>query len=97
MIDTHCPNCDANIEEQYQNAGGITMPGIVILPTPTPYKHFIPTPTPFVSVVATPSAPAELGVIGVMPERPSVDWMSIFLLAAGCVVAALAQLRRKMR
>ena len=71
------------------------MPETIILPTPTPYKHFIPTPTPFVSVIATPDAPASLGIVEPAPVK-QFDWILAFFIIVSSVVAGCIQIRRKI-
>lgn len=70
----------------------------VILPTPTPYKHFIPTPTPFVSVIATPSVPASLGIVETEPGGvPQADWALAAFTALGISLSVLNRLVRRAR
>lgn len=71
------------------------MPETIILPTPTPYHHFIPTPTPFVSVIATPSAPAGVGVAET--KTASFDLTLVAVLVAGVIGAVFARLARRTR
>lgn len=70
------------------------MPETIILPTQTPYHHFIPTPTPFVSVLPTPPAPASLGIV---ETAPGDSWMLGPFVIAGLVIAVVVQMRRSRR